>query len=160
MADAYDGEIENEEELIHLIEKVNRRVNNTINQTTNMPPHVLFEKEKEYLRPLPNKVMLDSYVDNVITQIVPPTLLVTYNGSGYSVPTKFINKRVKLVPIENKLYVYSNTELVTVHQINKNKFNYKHDHYQEALHHTIYNREVDIDAIAKENLKLLERISK
>ncbi|HIX81162.1 MAG TPA: ribonuclease H-like domain-containing protein, partial [Candidatus Erysipelatoclostridium merdavium] len=66
-----------------------------------MPPHILFEKEKEYLRPLPNKVMLDSYVDNVITQIVPPTLLVTYNGSGYSVPTKFINKRVKLVPIEN-----------------------------------------------------------
>ena len=157
---AYDGEIENEEELIHLIEKVNRRVNNTINQTTNMPPHVLFEKEKEYLRPLPNKVMLDSYVDNVITQIVPPTLLVTYNGSGYSVPTKFINKRVKLVPIENKLYVYFNTEIVTVHQINKNKFNYKHDHYQEALHHAIYNREVDIDAIAKENLKLLERISK
>lgn len=28
---AYDGEIENEEELIHLIEKINRRVNNTIN---------------------------------------------------------------------------------------------------------------------------------
>ena len=155
-----NGEIENEEELIHLIEKINRRVNNTINQTTNMPPHVLFEKEKEYLRPLPNKVMLDSYVDNVITQIVPPTLLVTYNGSGYSVPTKFINKRVKLVPIENKLYVYFNTELVTVHQINKNKFNYKHDHYQEALHHTICNKDIDIDAIAEENLKLLERIGK
>lgn len=104
--------------------------------------------------------MLDSYVDNVITQIVPPTLLVTYNGSGYSVPTKFINKRVKLVPIENKLYVYFNTELVTVHQINKNKFNYKHDHYQEALHHTICNKDIDIDAIAEENLKLLERIGK
>ena len=100
------------------------------------------------------------YVDNVITQIVPPTLLVTYNGSGYSVPTKFINKRVKLVPIENKLYVYFNTELVTVHQINKNKFNYKHDHYQEALHHTICNKDIDIDAIAEENLKLLERIGK
>lgn len=157
---AYDGEIENEEHLIHLIEKINRRVNDTINQTTNMPPHVLFEKEKEYLRALPSKVMLDSYVDNVITQIVPPTLLVTYNGSGYSVPTKFINKRVKLVPIENKLYVYFNTELVTVHEINKNKFNYHHDHYQEALHHTIYNKDIDIDMIAKENLKLLERIGK
>ena len=112
---AYDGEIKNEEQLIHLIKKINRPVNDTINQTTKMPLHALFEKEKEYLRTLPNKVMLDGYVDNIITQIVPPTLLITYNGSGYSVPTKFINKRVKLIPIENKLYVYFNTEFVTVH---------------------------------------------
>lgn len=157
---AYDGEIENEEELIRLIEKINMKVNNTINQTTNMPPHVLFKKEKEYLKPLPNKVLLDSYVDHVITQTVPPTLLVTYKGSGYSVPIKFINKRIKMIPIENKLYMYFNTELIAVHQINRNKFNYQHDHYREALHMSIQNKEVDIDAVAKENLKLMERIGK
>ena len=155
---AYDGEIENEEELLRLIETINRKVNNTVNQTTKLPPHALFQKEKEYLKPLPNKVLLDSYVDHVMTQIVPPTLLVTYKGSGYSVPTKFINKRVKMIPIENKLYVYCNTELITVHAINKTKFNYHPDHYQEALQMSIHNKEVDIDAVAKENLKLLERI--
>ena len=136
------------------------KVNNTINQTTKIPPHVLFKKEKEYLKPLPNKVLLDSYVDRVITQTVPPTLLATYKGSGYSVPTKFINKRIKMIPIENKLYIYFNTELITVHHINQNKFNYHRDHYQEALHMSIHNKEVDIDAVAKENLKLLERIGK
>lgn len=157
---AYDGEIESEEELIHLIEKINMKVNNTVNQTTNIPPHVLFRKEKEYLKSLPSKVLLDSYVDHVITQTVPPTLLVTYKGSGYSVPTKFINKRIRMIPIENKLYLYFNTELITVHQINQNKFNYHHDHYREALYKSIHNKEVDIDEVAKENLKLMERIGK
>ena len=157
---AYDGEIRNEGHLIGLIERLNMKVNSIVNQTTNVPPHVLFKKEKEYLKPLPSKVLLDSYVDHVITQTVPPTLLVTYRGSGYSVPTKLINKRVKMIPIENKLYIYFNTELITVHQINQNKFNYHPDHYQEALHKSIHNKEVDIDAVAQENLKLMERIGK
>ena len=157
---AYDGEIRNEGHLIGLIERLNMKVNSIVNQTTNVPPHVLFKKEKEYLKPLPSKVLLDSYVDHVITQTVPPTLLVTYRGSGYSVPTKLINKRVKMIPIENKLYIYFNTELITVHQINQNKFNYHPDHYQEALHKSIHNKEVDINAVAQENLKLMERIGK
>ena len=157
---AYDGEIRDEGHLIELIERLNMKVNSTVNQTTNVPPHVLFKKEKEYLKPLPSKVLLDSYVDHVITQTVPPTLLVTYKGSGYSVPRKLINKRVKMIPIENKLYIYFNTELITVHQINQNKFNYHLDHYQEALHKSIHNKEVDIDAVAQENLKLMERIGK
>lgn len=63
---AYDGEFKNEEELIRIIEEVNKKVNNTVNQTTELPPSALFAKEKEYLRPLPNKVMLDSYVEHVI----------------------------------------------------------------------------------------------
>lgn len=157
---AYDGEIENEQELMQLIETLNKKVNDTVNQTTKMPPNILFKKEKEYLRALPNKVLLDSYVDKVITQIVPQTLLVTYQGSGYSVPIKFINKRIKMIPIDNKLYLYFNTELITVHTLNNQAFNYQLDHYQEALHQSIHNKEVDIDAIAKENLELLERIQK
>lgn len=155
---AYDGEIEDEQELVNLLCKINRKVNESVNQTTQLPPLTLFQKEKEYLKPLPNKVLLDSYVDTVTTQIVPPTLLVTYQGSGYSVPLKYINKRIKMIAIDNKLYLYFNTELITVHQIQRNKFNYQLDHYQEALHQSIHNKEVDIEKIAKENLELLEKI--
>jgi len=155
---AYDGEIEDEKELMDLIEQLNQKVNQEINQTTKIPPYVLFQKEKEYLNPLPNKVLLDSYVDEVITQTVPPTLLVTYKGSGYSVPIKFIHKRIKIIPIKNKLYLYYNTELITVHEINRNRFHYKTDHYQEALRQSIHNKELDIEMIAKENLALLEKL--
>ena len=52
--------------LIHIIQKVNQE----INQTTKIPPYVLFQKEKEYLNLLPNKILLDSYIDEVITRIL------------------------------------------------------------------------------------------
>lgn len=45
----YNGEFETEEELINIIEKINKKVNDT----TELTPIFLFEKEKEYLKPLP-----------------------------------------------------------------------------------------------------------
>lgn len=155
---AYDGEIENEKELIDIIEQLNCRVNQTINQTTCIPPITLFEKEKEYLKPLPNKILLDSYMEGSITQSVPSTLLVAYQGSGYSVPSRYIGKRIKIVPIDQQLYLYHNTTLITVHDIKKQKFNYHVNHYQEALKASIRNQEVDIESVAKENLELLNQL--
>lgn len=154
----YDGEFEDEAELIEILNKINYKVNLENNQTTNIPPSVLFQKEKEYLDPLPNKILLDSYVENVDVQTVPQTLLVTYKGNGYSVPNKFINKRVKIIPIDNKLYIYYNTDLVIIHTITNKKFNYNESHYKEALGITIKNDNIDIEKIAKENLALLDNI--
>ena len=116
----YDGKFENEADLINIINTINIQCNRQINRTTNIPPVSLFSKEKEYLSPLPNSILLDSYIEGVITQVVPSTLLVSYKGSGYSLPPQFINKRVKLVPIDNKLYIYYNDSLVTVHHLSSN----------------------------------------
>ncbi len=156
----YDGKFKDENELINIIKKVNDQVNNTINRTTNIPPVVLFKKEKEYLSPLPNSLMLDSYIQDAITQVVPPTLLVPYKGSGYSVPSKFINKRVSLYPIDNKLYIYYNDFLVTVHPLSSNKFNYKYDHYVDALSSRISSSSKEIEDMATSNLKLFENFEK
>jgi len=156
----YDGKFKDENELIDIIKKVNVQVNNTINRTTNIPPIVLFKKEKEYLSPLPNSLMLDSYIQDTITQVVPPTLLVSYKGSGYSVPPNFINKRVKLYPIDNKLYIYYNDFLITVHPLSSNKFNYKYNHYYDALSSRISNVDNSIEDMANNNLKLLDNIKK
>jgi hypothetical protein len=69
---------------------------------------------------------------------------------------KYINKRVKLVQIENILHIYFNTELVRTHNISSKKINYNQDDYSEALRHSIKNKDADIDKIAEENLKLLD----
>jgi len=156
----YDGEFEDEAELIQILSCINRNVNREKNQTTNIPPCALFEKEKEYLTPLPNKVLLDSYIENVEIQMVPQTLLVRYKGSGYSVPRQFINKRVKLVPIDDKLQIYYNTELIAIHTLTNQKFNYEYGHYVSALNQTIKNEELDIEKIAQENLVLLDQIKR
>ena len=154
----YNHRFKDESELIDIINRINKSVNNQINQTTNIPPIALFKKEKEYLNPIPSKILLESYIFNVETQTVPPTLLVSYKGNGYSVPKSYIGKRVKLIPITNKLYIYFNTELITIHDISLNKFNYQQEHYVEALKSRIKDPNQDINEIAMDNLARLSKL--
>ena len=156
----YNHRFKDESELIEIVNKICANANKQTNQTTKIPPIILFKKEKEYLAPIPSKILLDSYISNVETQAVPPTLLVSYKGNGYSVPKSYIGKRVKLVPTSNQLYIYFNTELITIHEISSNKFNYQKDHYIEALKTSVKDNNKDINEIAEENLKLLEKVEK
>ena len=151
----YDGKIESKEDLLNILKDINQRINEENNKTTQLPPLTLFQKEKEYLAPLPNEILLESYIVEVKTQIVPPTLLVRYQGAEYSVAKQFINKRVKLVPIEDKLYIYHNMKIIAIHQITKQKINYKYEHYTEALK-DVMKKQDDIEKIAIENLALLK----
>ena len=59
---AYEGEFETIEELEGIIETINKDMNITINQETDMSPTALFYKEKEYLQPLPHKSIIDTYL--------------------------------------------------------------------------------------------------
>ncbi len=154
----YDHHLKSEEHLIGLIGDLNRKVNNEINQTTGIPPIVLFEKEKEYLKPLPNRLLLDDYVESSYTAQVPETLLVSYKGRGYSVPARYIGCRVRIYPIDHKLYIYSNRELISVHDLSDKKFNYHQSDYIDGLKTVIADQKKDIEKIAEENLKLLDTI--
>ena len=117
-----------------------------------MPPLTLFEKEKEYLSPLSNGIMIDSYIENICTTIVENTLLIRYKGSGYSVPAKYIGKRVKTIEIDNQPYIYYKNELITVYDINPKLFNYKQKHYEEALKLRISTKsEEEITTMASRN---------
>lgn len=55
-------------------------------------------------------MLLDSYICDPITKTVPNTLLVNFDGNEYSVPSKYIGKRVKLVRLNDSLYIYFNTD--------------------------------------------------
>lgn len=153
---AYNNEIEDREHLLKVIENLNKTINNEVNRTTNVAPIVLFQKEKEYLSPIPTKCMIDAYIVDNLTYVVPPTMLVKFKGNEYSVPMKYINKRVKLIPIDNLLHIYFNTELIRTHYISNKKINYYHEDYSEALKQSIKNKDLDINKIAEENLKLLD----
>lgn len=152
---AYNNEFEDLKELLSIIDKLNIQINNEINQSTNIAPTILFKKEKEYLQPLPSKCIFDNYILESKTVVVPPTMLVYFKGCQYSVPMKYINKRVKLIKIDNTLHIYYNSKLIEIHQLNKNKINYSKEDYQEALAHVIKNKDLDIEKISEENLKLL-----
>lgn len=155
----YDGEFDTEEDLIKIVKKLNDQINNEVNQTTNIPPIVLFKTEKEYLQPLPKREILDKYLDTKIPAKVANTLLVNYKGAMYSVPKKYIGQTVKLTQIDNKLFIYYNKDLIAIHEITDQKINYLKEHYCEGLTNTL--KGYDDKAIyemAENNLKELERL--
>ena len=116
---AYQGKIKDKNHLLKLIDKLNIDINKQKNTRTNIPPILLFKKEKEYLSPLPNSKLLDSYEDEMRSCKVPSTFLIEYKGAKYSVPPYLINKTVKYKEVMEKLYIYYQNDLVSEHQINK-----------------------------------------
>ena len=157
----YNCEFETENELIEIIKRINIKVNMEVNSTTNMPPIVLYEKEKEYLKPLPNTQILENYMNLSLTVKVHNTMLIEYKGCQYSVPKKYINKTLKIKEIDNKLYIYDNTELVVTHDLSNKKINYIKEHYIEGLKGSMTsNTDEQIEALAKKNLELFEQLTK
>ena len=155
----YNNEFENEEELIQIIENIRNKVNSTVHQTTNVPPILLFQKEKEYLLPLPsNKIML-SYLENVEKTKVYPDSLIYYKGKKYSVSPKYINQYVQVKQTNNILYIYHNKQLIATHEINLKLINYAKEHYVEGLEITMpYKEKGDIERYANDNLKRLDKL--
>ena len=155
----YNNEFENEEELIQIIENIRNKVNSTVHQTTNVPPILLFQKEKEYLLPLPsNKIML-SYLENVEKTKVYPDSLIYYKGKKYSVSPKYINQYVQVKQTDNILYIYHNKQLIATHEINLKLINYAKEHYVEGLKITMpYREKSDIERYANDNLKRLDKL--
>lgn len=149
---SYDGKIKNKEHLLKLINKLNTDINNQKNTGTNYPPVLLFTKEKEYLRPLPNKELLDSYEEEMRSCKVPSTFLIEYKGAKYSVPPYLINKTIKYKEVNGMLFIYYKSDLVSVHDLNKsNKVNYHEDHYKNGFIGKLKNND-EIDELTKQNL--------
>ncbi len=155
----YNHEFENEEELIQIIKKIRNKVNARIHQTTNIPPILLFEKEKECLLPLPNSRIMLSYSENIEKTKVYPDSLIYYKGKRYSVSPKYINQYVQVKQADNILYIYHNKEIIATHEIGLNLINYDKRHYVEGLEITMpYKDEKDIDEYANNNLKRLDSL--
>lgn len=129
----YQGKLNSEQELIDTVKIITRQINEEACETTGIPRKILFKKEKEYFRPLPNPIILDSYIKDIYTQTVPSTLLVQYKGKGYSVPKSYIGKRVKVIPIDDNLQIYYNNQFICSHKITEKAFNYHPEHYKEGL---------------------------
>ena len=59
------------------------------------------------------------------------------------------------------MVIYYNKDLIVIHDINNKKFNYKEEHYKEALSNNLkYKSETQIDELAKRNLELLGKFTK
>lgn len=155
----YNHEFANEEDLIKIIENINLKVNNQVNSTIGVAPIMLFKKEKEYLNPLPNNKIMNQYLVDTEHIKVSNESLFYYKGKKYSVPPKLIGHYVDIQQNANKIHVYYNKELITVHEISNKNINYKEEHYIEGLAKILKNKpEKDIEELAKSNLERLNKL--
>lgn len=153
----YQGEFETEEELISILNKINRKICTRICAETGVSPILLFQKEKEYLQPLPNEKIIDSYLPHEQQTKVRKDSLITFNKCKYSVPAEYIGKPVKLQVRNDTLYIYHSTELVAMHPLSTKRLNYHPDHYKRLLAGCI-NDEDAISEIASRNLEQLDKL--
>lgn len=156
---AYNYDFEDEDDLISIIKNINNKVNQYVCQATGVPPILLFQKEKEYLQPLPKNLIIESYMDHELRTSVHKDSLVNYKGRKYSVPPKYIGKDVLLKQIDNQLYIYCNIELIRIHQLSDKNFNYEPEDYKALMAQSIKD-ENDLENIVLENLNTLDNFLK
>ncbi len=122
--------------MIQIINQLTETVNSTPNQTTSIAPCLLFQKEKEYLLPLPTQQIIDSHLSGMFPVKVQADQMVYYQA---------------------QLQLYHNTELIRIHPITDTKLNYHQDDYHALLKARMpYKEEQDLIAMTKENLARLD----
>lgn len=151
----YDHDFEDFEDLVRIIESINQKMNIEVCQGTGVSPALLYYKEKEYLIPLVNKSIYEPYLSQFKVKVGKDSLI-NYKGKRYSLDPKLIDELVTYEEYNNKLYIYYNGKLNTIHDLSDSPFNYKEEHYQKALNNKV--KDEDIESIAKENLKKMDNI--
>jgi hypothetical protein len=156
----YNGVVDNLEELHKKMTLITNEANSRICQATGLPPILVFNKEKEHLLPLPNEKVCSFYKNITISAKINTNALFKYKQSMYSVPPELINKMVHIEVTENNLYVYYNKNLVTIHNISKDKVNCHKEHHLELLGMTFRGQsEETVSEYANKHFKELEKFN-
>ena len=153
----YNGTLSNFNELYEKVKIICKEANSRINQKTNLPPVLVFQKEKEHLKPLPSVNVCSSYKLTVKKLNVNLNSLFNYKSNKYSVPTEYIGKTVTIKVLDDTLYVYYSKKLITTHKISSKKINYITEHHLQLTKITFpHYCETKTVEYAKNHLEQLE----
>ena len=130
---SYNNEFESLDDLVNIVNKFNEECGKEKSQAHNKIVNDVFEKEKEYLIPLPNNNILEKYKQTIEYRKVSQDSMIVYRGNRYSVPTRFVGSYLGIRIIDNQVYIYDNTELIRCHKITNNSLNYNKDDKLEIL---------------------------
>lgn len=154
----YNGVLKDLSELQEKLSKINDEANMRVSQATNLPPILLFKKEREELKNLPNKKIMSLYKNETIKVLVNSNSLFEYQHKYYSAPPEYIGKKVSVENTENQLHVYFNTKLITVHEISDDFIKYKKAHHFEMINKT-FNKKDDIESYTLKHIREMEKFN-
>lgn len=130
---SYNNEFETLEDLINIVNRFNEECGKEKSQAHNKIVNDVYEDEKKYLIPLPNKNILERYKQTIEYRKVTQDSMIVYRGNRYSVPTRFIGSYLGIRIIDNQVNIYDNTELVRCHMVSENNLNYNNEDKIEIL---------------------------
>lgn len=130
---SYNNEFETLDDLIKIVNRFNEECGKEKSQAHNKIVNEVFEDEKKYLIPLPNKNILERYKQTIEYRKVTQDSMIVYRGNRYSVPTRFIGFYLGIRIIDNQVNIYDNTELIRCHMISDNNLNYNKEDKIEIL---------------------------
>lgn len=147
----YNGKYEDLHEVHEKLDIINKEDNEAISQGTNFPAVFLFKYEKSKLQPLPNEIVRETYYLKVKEVVVSNESLLSYKSNKYSVPKQYIGKKVGRIVKNNKLHIYYNNKIITIHQISNNKLNIKPSH--KLFYEKIFSLETPKNKIILEEME-------
>lgn len=158
---AFDNEFKDWNELDKIVRKLNHSLNfEEKSQGTNEIPNNLYQKEKEYLKPVNIDILKNYYIPEK-TYKVSKESMITYKGIKYSVPIQYVDKQVTVIDENNVIHLYYNTKLIYSYNKNTNyKYNYKEKDYIEILKNSSFDNKTnkEINDFIENNLKSMDQI--
>lgn len=159
---AFDNEFEDWNDLDDIVKSLLYELNNVEkSQATNQIPVKLFQKEKEYLKPV-NIDLLKTYYNKPLIYKVSQESMINYRGVRYSVPIEYIGRSLSIMEDDEFISIYYNTELICKYQkSNSKRYNYKLNDYVNILKNSAYQNlsNDEIEKKAFDNFKSLENIN-
>lgn len=155
----YNEEFDCYEDLERIVEDFREEINLEVSQATGEVPYSRFEKEKEYLKPEPPFGLMLTYISRKKAYTVSRESMVRYEGKKYSVPTKYIGKKVYITETsDGNINIYYNDDFIVCHSITDKVLNYKIGHMHEILKSDACKHlsDAEIDQFIKENLSLMD----
>jgi len=130
----YNEEFESFSDLEQIVADFNDEINSEVSQAIDEVPFNRLSKEQEYLKPLPTMDMLLSYISRQKEYSVTKESMVKYDGKKYSVPTKYIGKKVNITEsCDGNINIYYNNDFIVCHPLSEKRFTYKREHMHEIL---------------------------
>ncbi|EIA21412.1 IS21 family transposase [Listeria fleischmannii] len=139
-------------ELKEYLQALCQRINHSLHQGTGKIPILVYQKEKEYLQPLPSVQIRDHY--RLVYKLVKvnASAMISYKGNFYSVPLQYRSQTVGYQVLSNNIYIYKEHQLIACHRVTHAKLNYDEQHYIENLQH-VFPEGIDVTSLAKRNLE-------
>ena len=147
----YNEEFDTWDDLIRITTEFRDDINKELSQGCDDIPIELFEKEKEYLLPLPHMELLTSYISRQEEKTYPVNResMIKYEGRKYSVPTRYIGERMTVTKDDSgNLSIYYNNQLVVCHTVSDKRYNYTIDTACDILRSDAMRGKTDAEILA------------